>query len=58
MPTILEPGFDIDCTCLDRSIEFRRGDTQAVEAEGQADELRTPDIRHLVFVPDAPAAIP
>ena len=24
----------------------------------QADELRTPDIRHLVFVPDAPAAIP
>jgi len=24
----------------------------------QADELRTPDIRHLVFVPDAPPAIP
>ncbi len=24
----------------------------------QADELRTPDIRHLVFVPDAPSAIP
>jgi hypothetical protein len=24
----------------------------------QADELRTPDIRHLVFVPDAPGAIP
>ncbi|MCC6966400.1 MAG: tetratricopeptide repeat protein [Nitrospira sp.] len=24
----------------------------------QADELRTPDIRHLVFVPDAPVAIP
>jgi hypothetical protein len=24
----------------------------------QADELRTPDIRHLVFVPDAPVVIP
>jgi tetratricopeptide (TPR) repeat protein len=24
----------------------------------QADELRTPDIRHLVFVPDAPTALP